>query len=207
MILSQKDSEEVAHILLDINAIKLQPNNLFTWSSGQKAPIYCDNRLLLSYVKEREKIKQLFCKHITQNFQSADCIAGVATGAIAHGMMVASKLKLPFIFVRDKVKELGRQNKIEGDIKKDHNIVVIEDLISTGKSSEKAIQAIRSYGANVLGLISIFSYNISQVNSISTRHMSLCNYDTLIKVALDKNIISNNEIKILSNWHKNNSLG
>ena len=174
MILSKKDSEEVAHILLDINAVKLQPNNLFTWSSGQKAPIYCDNRLLLSYVKEREKIKQLFCKNITQEFQSVDCIAGVATGAIAHGMMVASNLKLPFIYVRDKAKGHGRQNKIEGHIKKESNIVVIEDLISTGKSSEKAIQAIRNYGANVLGLVSIFTYELCKDNNISTSHMSLC---------------------------------
>ena len=202
MILSEKNSEKVAHILLDINAVKLQPNNLFTWSSGKESPIYCDNRLLLSHVKERKEIKKLFCDHITKSFQSADCIAGVATGAIAHGMMVASELDMPFIYIRDKAKGHGRQNKIEGYLKKENNVVVIEDLISTGKSSVRAIQAIQDYGANVKGLLSIFTYNLCQEDSIPVPHISLCNYDTLIKVAIDKKIISNEDRTILYNWHK-----
>ena len=202
MILSEKNSEKVAHILLDINAIKLQPNNLFTWSSGKESPIYCDNRLLLSHVKERKEIKKLFCEHITKSFQSADCIAGVATGAIAHGMMVASELDMSFIYIRDKAKGHGRQNKIEGYLKKENNVVVIEDLISTGKSSVRAIQAIQDYGANVKGLLSIFTYNLCQEDSIPVPHISLCNYDTLIKVAIDKKIISNEDRIILYNWHK-----
>jgi orotate phosphoribosyltransferase len=202
MILSEKNSEKVAHILLDINAIKLQPNNLFTWSSGKESPIYCDNRLLLSHVKERKEIKKLFCEHITKSFQSADCIAGVATGAIAHGMMVASELEMPFIYIRDKAKGHGRQNKIEGYLKKENNVVVIEDLISTGKSSVRAIQGIQDYGANVKGLLSIFTYNLCQEDSIPVPHISLCNYDTLIKVAIDKKIISNEDRTILYNWHK-----
>ena len=192
----------MAHILLDINAIKLQPNNLFTWSSGKESPIYCDNRLLLSHVKERKEIKKLFCEHITKSFQSADCIAGVATGAIAHGMMIASELEMPFIYIRDKAKGHGRKNKIEGYLKKENNVVVIEDLISTGKSSVRAIQAIQDYGANVKGLLSIFTYNLCQEDSIPVPHISLCNSDTLIKVAIDKKIISNEDRTILYNWHK-----
>ena len=158
MIIDKKDSIEVAKILLNINAVKLRPNNFFTWSSGEKAPIYCDNRLILSYVKERKIITDLFCKYIKSEFQSINYIAGVATGAIGHGMLVASELKLPFVYIRDKAKTHGRQNQIEGYLQKDSKVIVIEDLISTGKSSIKALEAIKNQKSNVEGLISIFTY-------------------------------------------------
>ena len=155
MVISKYDSEQVAKILLKINAVKLQPSNFFTWSSGKKSPIYCDNRLILSHVHEREFIVQLFCNQIINNFKSIDYIAGVATGAIAHGMLIASKLNLPFIYVRDSAKNHGRQNQIEGNLKKGSNVIVIEDLISTGKSSLKAIEAIKESKSKVIGLGSI----------------------------------------------------
>ena len=200
MIINNKDAEQVAKILLNINAIKLQPSKFFTWSSGKKSPIYCDNRLILSYVKERCFIKDLFCKYINNKFKSIDCIAGVATGAIAHGMTVASKLNLPFIYVRDKAKGHGRQNQIEGKLERGSNVIVIEDLISTGKSSLNAIQAIEQSGSKVQGLISVFTYDIFNEKSIKTPCISLCDYSTLIKVAITNKLITNEEKKILEDW-------
>jgi len=200
MIINNKDAEQVAKILLNINAIKLQPSNFFTWSSGKKSPIYCDNRLILSYIKERRFIKNLFCKYITNEFQSIDCIAGVATGAIAHGMMAASKLNLPFIYVRDKAKGHGRQNQIEGKLKKESNVIVIEDLISTGKSSLNAIQAIEKSGSTVKGLISIFTYEMFNEKNINIPYVALCDYSTLIKVAIKNKLITKEEEKILEEW-------
>lgn len=204
MTINKKDSEQIAQILLNINAVKLQPNNLFTWSSGKKAPIYCDNRLLLSHVEEREKIINLFCMYINKNFQNIDYIAGVATGAIAHGMLIASKLKLPFIYVREKAKKHGRQNQIEGNLKKESNVVVIEDLISTGKSSLNAINSIHEYGANVNGLLSIFSYEICQKDIFPVKYSALCNYSVLIQYAIKTKIISHQDAKLLYAWHQAN---
>ena len=205
MILNIKDSEKVAKILLSINAIKLQPSNFFTWSSGKKSPIYCDNRLILSHVHEREFIVQLFCNQIINNFKSIDYIAGVATGAIAHGMLIASKLKLPFIYVRDSAKNHGRQNQIEGNLKKGSNVIVIEDLISTGKSSLKAIEAIKESESKVIGLGSIFTYEIFDKNCVEVPCFSLCNYSTLIKVAINNNLINKEEKNILNDWQKSNN--
>ncbi len=202
MIINKNDSEQVAEILLKINAVKLQPYNFFTWTSGKKSPIYCDNRIILSHVHERKVIRDLFCKYIQENFESIDCIAGVATGAIAHGMMIASKLNLPFIYVRDKAKEYGKENQIEGKLSKKSNVIVIEDLISTGKSSLNAVQAIERAGAKIGGLISIFTYEFLDPRKVHIPCISLCNYSTLINVAINKKIITKQEKEILSNWKK-----
>ena len=169
------NAKKVAEILLQINAVKLQPSNFFTWSSGKKSPIYCDNRLILSHVNERNWIRDLFCQHIKKYFSNVDYIAGVATGAIAHGMMVASKLNLPFIYIRDKAKNHGKQNQIEGFLKQDSNVLVIEDLISTGKSSINAMNAIKKNNANVIGLMSIFTYEIADVTKFKVPYISQSN--------------------------------
>ena len=202
MIINKRHSEQVAEILLNINAVKLQPSNFFTWSSGKKSPIYCDNRIILSHPKERKIIQNIFTEYINTEFKSIDYIAGVATGAIAHGVMVASKLNLPFIYVRDKAKGHGRQNQIEGNLKEKSKLIVIEDLISTGKSSINAIKAIEESNCKVNGLISIFTYGFFDTNKIQIPCVSLCNYETLVKVAIDKNIITEEEVIILENWKK-----
>ena len=201
MIINNYQAQEVAEILLNINAVKLQPSNFFTWSSGKKSPIYCDNRVILSYPNEREKIKNIFASYIKEKIENVNCIAGVATGAIAHGMMVASALNLPFVYVREQAKKHGRQNQIEGKLDSESKIIVIEDLISTGKSSMNAIKAIEYSEAKVIGLISIFTYSFFNISNLSIPCVSLCDYKTLIEVALSKNIIRKEEIAILEDWH------
>jgi len=202
MIINKHQSKKVAEILLNINAVKLQPSNFFTWSSGKKSPIYCDNRVILSYPKERKLIQNICAQYIEDEFQSIDYIAGVATGAIAHGVMVASQLDLPFIYVRDKAKGHGRQNQIEGKLKRGSKVIVIEDLISTGKSSMNAIKAIEETNSKVHGLISIFTYGFFDNKQLPVPCVSLCDYNTLITVAVDKQIINQEEEKILSNWQQ-----
>ena len=205
MIINKKDAQEVTQILLNINAIKLQPSNFFTWSSGKKSPIYCDNRILLSHVKERQRGSNLLCKYIQKNFESIDYIAGVATGAIAHGIMVAESLKKPFIYVRAKAKKHGRKNQIEGYLKTNKNVVVVEDLISTGKSSLNAIDAIKNNGGNVIGLISIFTYDFFNLNNLNIPYFALSNYSTLINYAIENKIITDEEKEILFTWQAENT--
>ena len=190
-------------VLLSINAVKLQPSNLFTWSSGKLAPIYCDNRLLLSFVQQRETITDFFCEIIKKKFNNLDVIAAVATGGIPLGMLIANKLKCPFVYIRNKPKEHGQKNMIEGFLKEKSKVVVLEDLVSTGKSSMKAVNAIRSQNCEILALMSIFSYEFFKLDSIDFPFYSLCNYTTLIDTAFKKNIISNSEKKELKNWHQN----
>ncbi|MAQ69518.1 MAG: orotate phosphoribosyltransferase [Flavobacteriales bacterium] len=202
MIISKKKSEQVAEILLNINAVKLQPSNFFTWTSGKKSPIYCDNRLLLSYVKERKVIRDFFCEYIADKYSNIDYIAGVATGAIPHGMMVADKLELPFVYIRPEAKKHGRKNQIEGELKPESNVIVIEDLISTGKSSMKAIEAVEQSGSKVIELISIFTYEFVDQNKLKRPYFSLCNYSTLIEFAIKKNMINKNDKDILFKWQK-----
>ena len=201
--------EETAKILLEINAIKLSPNKPFVWASGCKSPIYCDNRIILSTPKIRNIIKKFLAQAIAENFEKPDAIAGVATGAIGIGMLVADYLDLPFIYVRPEAKKHGRKNQIEGEIEKGKKVMVIEDLISTGKSSIGAIRALKSHGLNVIGMVAIFTYEfkISEDN-ISKENLklkTLCNYSTLLKTAQKTKYISESECKILEKWNQDPS--
>ena len=194
----------IAKELLQINAIKLSPANPFTWASGWKSPIYCDNRKILSYPKSRDIVKEAFAEMVKKEFGQADVIAGVATGAIAHGILVAEALNIPFIYVRSTSKQHGLTNQIEGVLKEDQNVVVIEDLVSTGGSSLKAVEALRKAGAKVMGMLAIFSYgfdvadeNFAKANCILK---TLTNYHTLIDIAVDTNYIKADEIQTLEKW-------
>ena len=197
--------EETAKILLDINAIKLSPNKPFTWASGWKSPIYCDNRIILSNPKIRNTIKKYLAQVMSKNFDQPDAIAGVATGAIGIGMLVADYLDLPFIYVRPEAKKHGRKNQIEGEIEKGKKVMVIEDLISTGKSSIGAIRALKSYGLNVVGMIAIFTYEFSvsedNFNKEKINVKTLSNYSTLLRIAQKTQYISEIECKMLEKWN------
>ena len=201
--------EETAKILLDINAIKLSPNKPFTWASGWKSPIYCDNRIILSNPKIRNTIKMYLAQVMGANFDKPDAIAGVATGAIGIGMLVADYLDLPFIYVRPEAKKHGRKNQIEGEIEKGKKVMVIEDLISTGKSSIGAIRALKSYGLNVVGMIAIFTYEFSvsedNFNKEKINVKTLSNYSTLLRIAQKTQYISEIECKMLEKWNGNPS--
>jgi len=201
-----KYKSETAELLLKLKAIKLQPNDPFTWASGWKSPIYCDNRIILSNIGCRNKIANYFSQLITEKYKDVDVIAGVATGAIGIGILVAEKLNLPFIYVRPQAKKHGRQNQIEGEVSKGKKIVVIEDLISTGKSSLNAVKALRESGLDVLGMIAIFTYDfeISKNNFLkdSVKLNTLSNYSELLKKAVEINYVSEKEIETLEKWNK-----
>ena len=196
----------IAKLLLEINAIKLQPNNPFIWSSGIESPIYCDNRILLSFPSYRNFVAKEIANLIFEKYKSVDIIAGVATGAIGIGLLVAEKLKLPFIYVRPESKGHGRKNQIEGNIEKNKNVFVIEDLISTANSSIKAIQALKKAGMKVLGMSSIFNYELEIATTNLKREcidfFSLSNYTTLLRVAKELNYINDEEIEILTEWNR-----
>ncbi len=193
--------------LLEINTIKVQPSNPFTWASGWKSPIYCDNRKILSYPTARNLIRDSFAKIIKSKYPNIDVIAGVATGAIAHGALVADQLGLPFIYVRSKPKDHGLENLIEGNLEPGSNVVVIEDLVSTGGSSLKAVEAINNFGGKVVGMLSIFTYNFpvakKQFEEANIELTSLSNYQLLIDEALRIGEISENEIETLMAWREN----
>ncbi len=195
-----------AEQLLRIKAIKLQPNMPFTWASGWKSPIYCDNRKTLSYPDVRKGIKTVFCRLIQEKYPDAEVIAGVATGAIAQGALVAEELGLPFIYVRSSPKGHGLENLIEGDLKPNQKVVVIEDLISTGGSSLKAVEAIRNNGSKVLGMLAIFTYEFPQATEAFKKHHvkldTLSTYSTLLEVALETDYISSNEVETLQEWRQ-----
>jgi len=201
--------ENTAKILLDINAIKLSPNEPFLWASGWKSPIYCDNRIILSNPKIRNTIKKYLAKVMNKNFDQPDAIAGVATGAIGIGMLVADYLDLPFIYVRPEAKKHGRKNQIEGEIEKGKKVIVIEDLISTGKSSIQAIRALKSYGLDIVGMIAIFTYEFSvskdNFNREEINVKTLSNYSTLLRIAQKTQYISEIECKMLEKWNENPS--
>lgn len=201
--------ENTAKILLDINAIKLSPNEPFLWASGWKSPIYCDNRIILSNPKIRNTIKKYLAQVMNKNFDQPDAIAGVATGAIGIGMLVADYLDLPFIYVRPEAKKHGRKNQIEGEIEKGKKVMVIEDLISTGKSSIQAIRALKSYGLDVVGMIAIFTYEFSvskdNFNREEINVKTLSNYSTLLRIAQKTQYISEIECKMLEKWNENPS--
>jgi orotate phosphoribosyltransferase len=197
---------EVAKQLLAIATIKIHPDTPFTWASGWKAPIYCDNRKTLSFPETRSFICRQFTKLIREKYPTAEVIAGVATGAIAHGVLVAEALGLPFIYVRNKPKGHGLENLIEGDIPPGSKVVIIEDLVSTGSSSLSAAEAVRNFGGEVLGMLAIFTYNFPQATrnfeAAGIELITLSTYNVLLKVAYDLGKISNVQLESLNNWRK-----
>ena len=207
MIIDKEIAKQTAKYLLQINAIKLNPKNPFTWASGWKSPIYCDNRIILSFPAVREKICSFLSQQIKKTYDDYDVIAGVATGAIGIGMLVANKLNKPFVYVRADRKKHGRKNSIEGFYKKSQKVVVIEDLISTGNSSLEACQSLISENLKIKGLISIFNYNfeISKLNfeSKNISYSSLCSYNYLIDYAVKNNYVSDVELTQLIKWRNN----
>lgn len=198
--------QQIAEYLLQIKAIKLNPANPFTWASGIKSPIYCDNRKILSHPQLRNFVRDGFVEIIHDKFPDTEVIAGVATGAIAMGALVAEKMDLPFIYVRSSAKGHGLQNTIEGDFDASKKILVIEDLVSTGKSSLAAVKALRDTGAEVLGMVAIFSYllDIAAANFQDANcHLeTLSDYDKLIKKAIDLNYIKPDQLETLKAWRK-----
>ncbi len=197
---------EVTKKLLEINTIKIQPQNPFTWASGWKSPIYCDNRKILAYPETRSFICKKFVEIVKQKYPQAEVIAGVATGAIAHGVLVAEQLGLPFIYVRSKPKGHGLENMIEGDLKPGQKVVVIEDLISTGESSLKAAEAIINFGGHVIGMLAIFTYNFDVANNkfkeANIELTPLSWYQVLIDMALENGEIGNDQVETLMKWRE-----
>lgn len=197
-------AREIAEKLLQIKAIKLEPTNYFTWASGWFSPIYCDNRKTLSYPEVRNLIKNSFIKVIKENFDDFDVIAGVATGAIAQGALVADAFDKPFIYVRSQAKDHGLGNQIEGQLDPDQKVLVIEDLISTGGSSLSAVNAIRQANCEVVGMVAIFTYNfqkaIDAFNEANVKLLTLSDYNILIKQALDYGYITKDDIELLNKW-------
>lgn len=207
MILNEDQAIKVAEFLLQIKAIKLSPNDPFTWASGIKSPIYCDNRVTLSYPKIRTYIRQAYAESILDHYGKPDVIAGVATGGIALGALVAQELNLPFIYVRSSAKEHGLGNQIEGFYEEGQKVVVIEDLISTGGSSLKAVDALRDSGLEVKGLIAIFTYgfDVADTNFANSEcpYITLSDYDTMVGMALDSNLIAKDDLESLKDWRIN----
>jgi len=199
-------AKSIADHLLQIKAIKLQPSNPFTWASGWKSPIYCDNRKTLSFPIVRQAIKDSFVQMVNEKFPGAELIAGVATGAIAHGALVAESMDLPFVYVRSGVKEHGLGNQIEGFYEKDQKVVVIEDLISTGGSSLRAVNALREAGCNVMGMIAIFTYGFKKAEDNFSANdcilFTLSDYNTLIDQAMETGYITGNDVETLKGWRK-----
>ena len=209
MIFNKDTAEKTAELLLQINAIKLNPENPFTWASGWKSPIYCDNRITLSFPMIRNYIRNEFSKNIEKQFGKPDVIAGVATGAIGIGILVAESLGLPFVYVRPEAKKHGRLNKVEGFLQKGQNVVVIEDLISTGNSSLLAVEALKEAGANVKGMAAIFSYGFEiateNFKNVKLDLYTLSNYESLLPLAVSKKYITEEEELALKEWRKNPS--
>jgi len=198
---------KVAEFLLQIKAIKLQPNNPFTWASGWKSPIYCDNRVTLSHPSIRTYIRQKLTQLVQEEYGSVDLIVGVATAGIPQGVLVAQELGLPFAYVRAKAKEHGTGSLIEGEIVEGQRVVLVEDLISTGKSSLAAVAALRDAGLSVAGLVSIFTYgfDVAEQNfkDAKCRYTSLSDYNTLIDYASEHSFIAASDIELLKNWREN----
>lgn len=209
MIFTKETAQQTAELLLQINAIKLNPKNPFTWASGWKSPIYCDNRITLSYPEIRKYLKEEFAKHIVEKYGMPDVIAGVATGAIGIGLLVAEALQLPFVYVRPEPKKHGRQNQIEGQLETGKKVVVIEDLISTGKSSLQAVEALKENGAEILGMAAIFTYEfqVSKDNfaQAGVELTTLSNYTSLLENAVKQNYISASDLETLQEWRVNPS--
>ena len=209
MILDKDTAKKTAELLMQIKAIKLQPNEPFTWASGWKSPIYCDNRITLSYPAIRTYIRENMVKAIEKNFARPDVIAGVATGAIAIGALVAEEMGLPFIYIRPEAKKHGRQNQIEGHLEKGKSVLVIEDLISTGMSSIKAVDALKAVDAKVLGMVAIFTYGFDVAEKAfadkEVELVTLSDYKHLLEQALDIYYIDTKEQLLLEDWRMNPS--
>lgn len=192
--------------LLEIKAIKLQPNNPFTWASGWKSPFYCDNRKTLSYPRLRNFVKLEICHAIIDNFPEVEAIAGVATGAIPQGALVADELNLPFVYVRSKPKDHGLENLIEGELETGAKVVVIEDLISTGGSSLKAVEAIRKYGCDVIGMVAAYTYGFpiaeKAFSDAGVKLITLTDYDHVVEQAVATGYIKESDVEVLHQWRK-----
>ncbi len=206
MIFDKNTAKKTAELLLQIKAIKLQPDEPFTWASGWNSPIYCDNRVTLSYVMIRNFVRENLVKIISDKYGQPDVIAGVATGAIAIGVLVAQELGVPFIYVRPEPKKHGRQNQIEGFLDSGQNVLVIEDLISTGKSSLNAVNALKEAGARVIGMVAIFNYGFPVAEkNFKEAHIdltTLSDYENLIEQALETNFISTKQVTTLKAWRE-----
>lgn len=204
MILNLETAAKVAEYLLQAKAIKLQPKNPFTWASGWKSPIYCDNRITLSFPRIRTYIRQELAKAITEKYGKPDVIVGVATGAIAQGALVAEELGVPFAYVRSSAKGHGLGNLIEGKVDAGQRVVVVEDLISTGGSSLKAVEALKETGATVLGMAAIFTYNFqlafNNFKEANCKLITLSDYDVLVQQALESSYISESDVELIKNW-------
>ena len=207
MIMNKDTAKKTAELLLQIKAIKLQPNEPFTWASGWKSPIYCDNRTTLSFPKIRNYLRENLANIIEKEYGKPDVIAGVATGAIAIGVLVAQHLNVPFIYVRPEPKSHGRKNQVEGLLEKNQKVVVVEDLISTGKSSLNAVKALKEEGAIVKGMVAIFSYGFDIADeNFKKEHVkltTLSDYDNLLEQTFDSNYISEKELETLKQWREN----
>jgi len=207
MVYDKETAFAIAENLLQIRAVKLSVNKPFTWASGMLSPIYCDNRKTLSYHKIRTSIRQQFVNIIQNEYPSVDVVAGVATGAIAHGILVAQELGVPFVYVRPSEKKHGLGNKIEGNLESGQSVIVIEDLISTGNSSLSAVEAIREAGCEVKAMIAIFSYNLKiALNNFEKANCTLytlADYDFLIQKAAESNYISESDMSSLIKWREN----
>lgn len=207
MILDKESAKKTAELLLQINAIKLEPENPFTWASGWKSPIYCDNRISLSYPIIRNFLRDEIAKQVEELYGKPDVIAGVATGAIGMGILVAESLGLPFIYVRPEPKSHGRKNQIEGYLEAGQTVVVVEDLISTGKSSLNAVNALVDFGAKVKGMLAIFSYGFEAAtknfDKANVELHTLSNYEILLDLASETGYIKPDMVQTLRKWREN----
>ena len=207
MVYNKESANAISEHLLQIKAVKLNVSNPFVWASGMKSPIYTDNRKVLSFPKVRTFVRQQFVDIIQEEYGSVDLIAGVATGAIAHGVLVAQEMGLPFVYIRSSQKKHGLENKIEGQFESGQRVVVIEDLISTGKSSLDAVEALRSVGCDVRGMVAIFSYNLEKAKEnfkkAKCKLFTLSDYNILVEYAENNNYISDIDLKSLAQWRKN----
>ena len=203
------NEKAVAEKLLQVQAIKLSPEKPFTWASGWKSPIYCDNRKVLSFPYVRDFIKSELCSVIFEQFPQAETLAGVATAGIAWGAMAADQLKLPYMYVRPKPKEHGMGNQIEGSFNSGQKVLVIEDLVSTGKSSLQVCNVLKDAGLEVTGMVSIFTYGFREADEAFSKAgiklQSLTNYEVLINLAIEKAVVDENQLKTLLNWRNNPS--
>ena len=202
----KSQQHEIAHALLSIGAVELRPNNPFTWASGIKSPIYCDNRLTMSSPVVRKQIAAALARSIEDAFPETEVVAGTATAGIPHAAWVSDVLNLPMVYVRSKAKEHGRGNQIEGKLSKGQKVVVIEDLISTGGSSIEAVKALREQGCEVLGVVCIFTYHLKRADNMFEEqgipYVSLTNFDALIEVATLEKKISDQDKPQLNEWHE-----